>query len=449
MVAHPQGKFARELANDTSSGYNGLQLLINNCNRGTGSTHPLKIAYTEINVTYKNPTLSSESSTSIYENTFDGIACRSFFGGQWLMEMFCSFFISSSDKAAFMIPWSIHESGGDGDLGDLSITRGTASSTAESTPVSTYYHYEMLADNLRNCTHIRKATSTTNSIKAFGGYNTLTGANGKFAVFLINQTATAVSNFKVQLDATSQTGSYALMGFPNGPNAGYTLSTLAANSTVVLVFNVAGTLLRKIEYNLANGKNSSPAYSDFPVVSGSPVVMIDLGPDKTGCCGVTLSASPTISGATYAWSRAASDFTTTIGTNSTYNVPSGTSDTYKCTVTYSGQTAWDYVKGNHTSPSCCRLSGLAGTEVDENETFYAIPNPTEDAATIKYTLPEYASEGTITIADYTGKTLKTIRVSNKSESVDVDFRNLSNGVYFYSLHASEKLISSKKLVIVK
>jgi hypothetical protein len=458
MNVHPQNNFKSELSTGTYGGsYNGMQALINNCSpsRGTSSSYPLKIAVTEFNITTKNPYLSSQSATSDKENTFAGIGARSFFAGQWMMECFCTFLTSCGDKAAFMLPWSIHESGGDGMYTtpgygeDLSLTRGTANNSTDPTPVPTYHHYEMLADNFRNCTNVLQATTSNANIKCYGAYNTLTGTNSKFVVVIMNQTSTAYTT-RIQLDNTSQSGDYAIMNFPSAPNTGYTYS-LGANSTALFVFNSGGEMLRKTEYKLSQGSTGVPTNSFYRPVSNNWAVMSEIGADVSTCCGAgtaMLYSDPTIAGASYAWYSSSNNFTgSPIAITPNLWLPTG-NYVYKCVVTLNGQTAWDYARGN-VSNICCKLTGMNEVSDSTESFFYAMPNPTDDKTIIKYTLPENVRSAKIDLTDISGKHIKSVSVTNENTSVDLDCKELSNGIYFYSLNVNGTIIKAKKLVITK
>ncbi|MBA3901669.1 MAG: hypothetical protein H0X62_15945 [Bacteroidetes bacterium] len=87
----------------------------------------LKIAVTEININWVNPTPASN-------NTIDGVGANSFLASQWLLATYnlaldrrygpSNNLIGASTIA--MMPWSWHENSGSGAAGDLSVLRNGA-----------------------------------------------------------------------------------------------------------------------------------------------------------------------------------------------------------------------------------------------------------------------------------------------------------------------------------
>jgi len=81
--------------------------------------------------------------------------------------------------------------------------------------------------------------------------------------------------------------------------------------------------------------------------------------------------------------------------------------------------------------------------------YQVAPNPFSQKATISFKLPSNVSNAQLVIADATGKTVKTYKLSNGSTQQDVYANNLAAGVYHYSLVVNGKMMESKQMVITK
>lgn len=78
-----------------------------------------------------------------------------------------------------------------------------------------------------------------------------------------------------------------------------------------------------------------------------------------------------------------------------------------------------------------------------------IPNPFNNATTIRYTLPQQFNAAKIVVMS-NGKLLKEINVSGKGEgSINVDAAQLAAGTYTYTLYVDGKLAGSRQMVVLK
>ena len=78
------------------------------------------------------------------------------------------------------------------------------------------------------------------------------------------------------------------------------------------------------------------------------------------------------------------------------------------------------------------------------------PNPFSDKTTIELSIPENITKATLCIYDMNGTQIKQIEMSERGQSSqDISSTGLANGMYLYSLIADGKLISTKRMIILK
>lgn len=265
-----------------NSGPNGLIGLINYANAlNNRGASPLKFGVTELNIAYLNTTTLNSSNSQV-QNTANSIQCRSFFAGQYWLDMMSSIINNGGGKAAFVQPWSIHESDGDGSTEDLGMTKGFADATTAPTPLSTYYHMQMMAgfcDPRSQYVQNYYYTATTNNgnVKAFAIRAHGRGANE--AVFIMNQneSGSLTDTYHVRFDNTPGTGLYNI-NIPNSPNTVTSTKwqysgTIGPETTIMLVFNCVGELMYKQEYRETNALNDTPpsfnSYNPSPCRTGT------------------------------------------------------------------------------------------------------------------------------------------------------------------------------------
>ncbi|AXG72154.1 chaperone of endosialidase [Kordia sp. SMS9] len=75
-----------------------------------------------------------------------------------------------------------------------------------------------------------------------------------------------------------------------------------------------------------------------------------------------------------------------------------------------------------------------------------IPNPFNNSATIRYTLPENA-KANITIFDMTGKYIREYDLSNAKGQLVINSNEIGKGMFLYSLISSGKIIMTKKMIV--
>jgi hypothetical protein len=82
--------------------------------------------------------------------------------------------------------------------------------------------------------------------------------------------------------------------------------------------------------------------------------------------------------------------------------------------------------------------------------FQNIPNPMSASAVIPYYLPVDAKDAFIVVTTETGvEKFRTILAEKGNAQITVNGLNLSQGVYYYSLIISNKIIDTRKMVVVK
>ena len=78
------------------------------------------------------------------------------------------------------------------------------------------------------------------------------------------------------------------------------------------------------------------------------------------------------------------------------------------------------------------------------------PNPFHQTTTISYYLPQEAGNAAITITDTNGKLVKTYNLSEKGNGqLVIEGGQLTPGMYYYSLMLEGKVITTKKMILLK
>jgi hypothetical protein len=77
------------------------------------------------------------------------------------------------------------------------------------------------------------------------------------------------------------------------------------------------------------------------------------------------------------------------------------------------------------------------------------PNPTTETAIIPYNLPISYKQAQIIIRDITGREVGNFVLRKNSSSLDINLRNLQNGIYTYTLVADGKPVATRKLAVMK
>jgi hypothetical protein len=88
---------------------------------------------------------------------------------------------------------------------------------------------------------------------------------------------------------------------------------------------------------------------------------------------------------------------------------------------------------------------LSSARLDQNA-----PNPFNQTTIIHYYVPQTAGNALLTVADMTGKNIKTFPLSTMgSGQLMIQTSQLAAGTYTYSLYVDGNLIDTRKMVVVK
>ena len=183
----------------------------------------------EFNITYKNPA----------DNDVGDFAATSFLNGQFFAEVYG---IGMQHGARFVAAWSIHESSGARGPLDLGYLDGPL---AKARPRASYWHTQLVADHF----HGTYAEGTTNQarVKAYGA-----GDGQTLAVMILNEEQTKGYRFTLRLAAASPASADELDISVDSGLTGQASGDLAAQATVVLVFDGQGKLSKRIDYGIAD-----------------------------------------------------------------------------------------------------------------------------------------------------------------------------------------------------
>jgi len=209
----------------------------NSFHNRTGASK-LTTAITEANIDYQNNA----------SDDLNGVGANSFIGGQFVAEMMG---IGMKNGLDFINLWSVIE-GSSTALNIGYLDRATGAKK----PL--YYHFKLLAENFKG-NYVDGITNQVN-VKSFGSKNAQ-----QVSVLILNEDLAANFNYKVQLNSTPITGSNNLkINIDAGIAAEYT-DMIGSQSSVLLTFNSAGTLIRKTEYSLAGNAiaNLAPTVTEF------------------------------------------------------------------------------------------------------------------------------------------------------------------------------------------
>jgi hypothetical protein len=178
---------------------------------------------TEFNITYNNPDdLSTE-----------GIAVPSFINGQFWVDIFAM----AMEYGAFTAtPWCIQESD------RASSYFGYVGAPPDFVPHSTYYHTQMMADNMKG--EFIKMNSGNPFVKAFGSVD-----DNKSTILLMNQDSLKTFSFdfnRLNLDMIDNklaiSSAYPIKANYSG--------NISPNTTLLFVFDNNGSLIKHLVYNL-------------------------------------------------------------------------------------------------------------------------------------------------------------------------------------------------------
>ncbi len=240
-----------------------LMATANSLHNRTG-VNALQWALTEFNVDYLNPTV----------NTVEGVGPHSFLNGQFWADVFR---VGMARGSLSMMPWSIHESNGARTSTDLGYLDGSTTGPGPAiTPRSSFYHEMLVAENLHGTYLPPTVSPVSTSVSVLSSTD-----NGTTAVMLLNKSNTDNYDFTVQLSTAAVPGSAAYkINVPAGINVAYT-DNIYAQSTLVLLFDNSGALVRKITYSLAHADQFLPPSYRLP---GKNLTAASFFADKTTPC---------------------------------------------------------------------------------------------------------------------------------------------------------------------
>jgi hypothetical protein len=196
----------------------------NTTHNRTGAS-ALRTAITEFNVGFQNDA----------GDNLNGNGSNSFIGGQFIAEAFGT---GLKNGVSFMNVWSVIEGNNQSfNCGYIDPWTGVKKAN--------YYHFQMMAGNFKG--NYVSSTSNNQNVKSFAC------KNGEYTtVMILNQDLSNNASFTVRLNNGSVSGNSSVKINANANvNAEYNGSMLG-QSTLLLVFNAAGALVKKIEYTLMN-----------------------------------------------------------------------------------------------------------------------------------------------------------------------------------------------------
>ncbi|HXB40651.1 MAG TPA: T9SS type A sorting domain-containing protein [Bacteroidia bacterium] len=230
-----------------------LNTRIASCNNahGRNGNSVLKTAITEANIDWQN-----NAGDNLY-----GVGASSFIGGQFWAEMMG---IAMKNGVDFINFWSVAE--GNSAASNIGyIDAGTNSKKPS------YYHFKLMAENF-NGNYVNGTTNQVN-VKSFGSQN-----SQQTSVLILNEDLTTNYNCTVRLNTAAIAGNSALKININAGIANEYNEVVQSQSSVLLIFNSAGVLIKKYEYSLIGNAvaNLEPTYTLY----GTTAVASENKPDN-------------------------------------------------------------------------------------------------------------------------------------------------------------------------
>ncbi len=236
-----------QVVNGAAAGFAGSvsQMLtaLNSANQKNGRTgaNALKWALTEFNITYSNPA----------DNSVTSFGVNSFLNGQFFAE---EFGVAMANGGVSVDPWSVHESNGNRGTTDLGYLDGPLGST---TPRSSYYHLQMLAQNFSGRFAPSKSSQALLRVVAAGDGN-------QVSVVLLNESTDQTYQFGVRLDNGQLMQPQAVTVTVDAALPAEFSGQIAPQATALLQFDATGKLTKRIDYALADAQNSVAPHVTMP-----------------------------------------------------------------------------------------------------------------------------------------------------------------------------------------
>lgn len=197
--------------------------------RAQNGRPPMRVAIGEMNVEY-----------AFSDPRPRGVSAHSFLAGQFWANVMN---VAMRNGLLYVAPWSVKEGDPLGYINSADV------------PLSTYYHYQMLAKNFRGA-----HTATTHTVNGAAEPLVVTFASKdptQVAVMIMNQKEIGSLPYTVRLDNNAIVANSALkVNVPAAINVEYTApQALPPQASVLLLFDNAGNLISRTGYRLADAIN--------------------------------------------------------------------------------------------------------------------------------------------------------------------------------------------------
>ncbi len=225
VVARPEGNIAPNmvLAKTAAASCTAVRAL--------AGRPPIRVAIGEMNVEY-----------AFTDTTATGESAHSFLAGQFWAHVMK---VAMRNGLLYVAPWSVKEGDPLGYINSADL------------PLSTYYHYQMLAKNFRGA-----YTATTHTVNSGAEPLVVTFAAKdptQVAVMIMNQKKQASFSYTVRLDSGAVVANSALkVTVPASINVEYTApQALPPQASALLLFDSAGNLISRTVYALPDAINEA------------------------------------------------------------------------------------------------------------------------------------------------------------------------------------------------
>ena len=224
----------------------------NSAHARTGASK-LKTAITEANINWQNNA----------SDNLNGLGANSFIGAQFVSEMMG---IGLKHGLDIFNLWSVVE--GNTTATNIGFING---SNGQKKPL--YYQFKLMAENFTG-SYVDGITNQIN-VKSFGSQNAQ-----EVSVLILNEDLTNNYNAKIRLSSTPIVGSNILkINIDAGIESEYD-DVIGSQSSVLLTFNSAGTIIRRSEYSLTGNAmaNLPPTVTEFLTTGIVSDITLESGP---------------------------------------------------------------------------------------------------------------------------------------------------------------------------
>lgn len=403
-----------------------------NLPRPTGNK--LQFSISEINIDWKNPPFSGCTSPDFVCNNVQGTGANSFLAGQWMAECY-AVILNRANAAtvdvAFVAPWSIYQSAGSADLGDLGLLRYSEPCTTVVNKRSTWHHLAMMGQYFRGNFYFgTDNNSSGNDISDLKAFSTVV-PGGQYAIMILNQSSTTFSNCTLKTNNILPSTGDLRIALNTAYNYTYVLTTsVSAKSTHLILLDCSGNLLKHIKYE----EPAPDTYPDPTLVTGSSdAIALKMSSTATGCTSQTSSGTATVNvtptgSYTYSWSNGGNTATITGLSAGTYTVTVTKSG--NCNVGYTGSVviAKGSTKVTITTPSsansCVATQQFTATPTGGTSPYtYSWSNGLGSSQTSntsnKPSTPNTVIEYTVTVTDSKGCTNTALATHYADHSVSI------------------------------